>query len=127
MFVPASFALVFAVMWVLGGALLGVPLGWVSARLIGLSRSRAWPDAAMGAATAILAMSALIAAVGRGTRVVDGRTPGWRGILRDHLALWAIGLVWLAVPGRQLVVARMTRRPQDGSLPSASASDTRQA
>lgn len=124
MFLPASFALVLAVMWVAGGALLGVALGWVSARLFGLRPSRAGLDAAIGGA-AILTMYALMAGLAGGARIADDHTLGWRGILFDHLVLWGTGLVCLAVVGRHFVIVRIARRSQHGSPPRATASDTR--
>ena len=105
MFLPAPFALALGLLWVACGALLGAAIGSVSARLLRLRRPRPRVDAAMGA-TAILAMYALMAAVASGAQIVDDQTLGWRGILFDHLVLWATGLVSLAVVGRQLVLAR---------------------
>ena len=117
MFVPASFALILALIYVLGGALLGAVLGRFSADLLRLARRRAWLDAASGAA-AILVLYMLVVALAPGVTIVDDRTLGWRGVLLDHLVVWALGLVCVAVVGRQLWVARAGRRAREVPRPA---------
>jgi hypothetical protein len=111
MFLPAWLATVFAVLWVLGGALFGVSVGWYSADLMHLDRRRAWLDAAMGA-SAVVALYLLaggLASLGT-LQVVNDHTLGWRGLLLDHLFVWGLGMICVAVVGRQLLVVRSRRR-----------------
>jgi hypothetical protein len=109
MFLPASFATVFLVIWVVGGALLGASLGWYSADLLHLHQRRAWLDAAMGASAVLLLFLLVGATAQGGVAIINGQTLGWRGLLLDHLFVWGLGLICIAVIGRQLLVARRRR------------------
>lgn len=65
-------------------------------------------------ATAHVILFALMAAVTHDVTIVEvnNHTLSWRGVLLDHLYLWALGLVCIAVVGRQLVMARDGRALQ---------------
>jgi hypothetical protein len=107
-----------------GGAIVGASLGWYSADLLNLDRRRAWFDALTGV-SAVVALALLLLAVSSlGTiEQVDGVTIGWRGVLLDHPFGWGIGMIIVAVVGRQLLVVRSRRRRGNGSSPTrASAS-----
>ena len=106
MFFPAFLGPILVLGSLLGGALVGALLGWLTARILRLPRRNSWADAAIGA-TAHVVLFALVAAATHDVTIVEvnNHTLGWRGILLDHLYLWALGLVCIAVVARHFVVA----------------------
>jgi hypothetical protein len=109
MIFPTWFDSIILLFWLIGGALLGAIVGWISSCLIPLKPTNRWLDAAMGV-SAVLVLCILIVVVTRGTTtIVDGHTLGRRGWLVDHLFIWTLGLIGAAVVGRQLIVARSRR------------------
>ena len=118
MFIPDLLVYILGLGYVLIGAGLGTGLGWYSADLLRLERRRAWLDGATGAG-AIATLYVLIALVSRGARVANDDTLGWRGVLLDHLALWAFGLVCLSVVSRYLLVARAPSSRRSRITPGA--------
>jgi hypothetical protein len=127
MFFPPWFWIAFLVLYLVGGAVLGVLIGWVSSSMLRLHPRSSWRDAAAGA-TAILVLFTLIAAATARdtTTIVNDQTLGTRGLLLNHVVVWAVGLIGLAVLGRQLVVAHRTRRVRDNAGPRLKASGPRQ-
>ena len=120
MFMPSWLAAVILVLWVLGAAILGASLGWYSADLLHMKARRAWLDALTGVAAVAAQMLLLFAVSSLGTVVqVDGVTLGWRSVLLDHPYAWALGMIFVAVVGRQLLVVRLRRRRERGSSPAA--------
>jgi len=120
MFMPSWFAVVILVLWILGAAILGASLGWYSADLLHLKRRRAWLDALTGVSSVVALTLLLMAVSSLGTVVqVDGVTLGWRAVLLDHPYAWGLGMIFVAVVGRQLLVVRIRRRREGGSSPSA--------
>jgi hypothetical protein len=110
MFFPAWLGSVFLLLNLIGGAVLGALLGWISSSLLRLKPTSRWLDAAMGV-TAVLALGILVLIVTRGTTTsVDGHTLGRRGWLVDHIFIWTLGLIAAAVVGRQLIIAGDRRR-----------------
>jgi len=111
MFMPPLLADLILAAWIVGGALLGASLGWYSADLLNLDRRRAWLDALTGV-SAVVALGVVLVAVSSLDTVVqvDGVTLGWRRVLLDHPFVWGVGMVCVAVVGRQLLVVRMRRR-----------------
>jgi hypothetical protein len=117
MFLPGSFLTAILVFWLVGGALLGALLGYFSARLMRLDRRRPWLDAAMGATAVLLLFGLMVLIIDGTTTVTNGRTIGRRGIVLDHLIVWGLSTICIAVVGRQLLVTRVARRVGKGSLP----------
>jgi len=110
MFLPLSILIAILVLWVAGGALLGALLGHVSAGLLRLDRRRPWLDALAGSVGALLLIG-LIGAIARGTTTQIGdHTLGRRGIVLDHVVLWGVSMISLAVLARQLFSVLARRR-----------------
>lgn len=119
MFIPPLLGDLILAAWILGGAVLGASLGWYSADLMNLQRRRAWLDALAGVSAVVALALLLIAVSSLGTVVqVDGVTLGWRAVLLDHPFAWGLGMIVVAVVGRQLLVLRIRRRRGDGSSPA---------
>lgn len=82
-------------------SVVGVLVGFLSTYLVRLRIRRPWRDAATGS-IALFALNLLGNSVDIGVTFSDGHALGWRGLILNHQAAWAIATVVLAVTGRQL-------------------------
>ena len=123
MFFPQWFGIVFLLVYAIGGALLGALIGWISSSLLRWDGTSRWRDAAMGVSAIFMLCILLAASVARGTTTsINGHTLGMRGLVLDHLVLWALGLICLAVLGRQLLGAQGSRHDPEAASPQSEAS-----